>query len=181
MILAIDVHYEGNKGIAAGVAFADWNAQSPANTYIAHVENVSEYAPGNFYQRELPCIQKLIDKHLLTPRTVVIDGYVYLDGHIKPGLGKYLYDALKKSTIIIGVAKNPFFGVSDECKLFRGNSSRPLYVTCAGESLTAAKHHIATMAGNHRIPYLLKIADQTCKTQCEDAYLPARPTLPGAM
>lgn len=165
MILAIDVHYEGNSGIAAGVAFEDWNAQSPSKTYVANIENVSEYEPGNFYQRELPCILKLIDKHLLTPHTVVIDGYVYLDGHTKPGLGKYLYDALKKSSIIIGVAKKKFFGVSDEYKVFRGNSKRPLYVTCAGESLTVAKLHIASMAGNHRILFLLRIADQTCRRQ----------------
>ena len=165
MILAIDVHYENSRGVAAGVAFEHWEAQTPTSTYISHIDGVSEYIPGQFFKRELPCILQLIREYSLTPATVVIDGYVYLDDKNKPGLGKYLYDELQGSASVIGVAKTAFTGISSENELYRGNSKRPLYITCEGEPLAEARKHIASMFGKHRIPFLLKQADQLSKHQ----------------
>jgi deoxyribonuclease V len=165
MILATDVHYTDNRGIVAGVAFESWMAEIPSNIYVTRIEHVGEYVPGEFYKRELPCILKLIDKYSLKLNTVIVDGYVYTDGHTTPGLGKHLYDALNGRVTIIGVAKSPFIGIGNEHKLYRGNSKRPLYITCEGESLAAAKNSIAAMFGKHRMPLLLKIADQTCRQQ----------------
>ncbi len=163
MILATDVYYIDNKGIAAGVVFEHWDAQTPSNIYVTRIENVSEYVPGEFYKREMPCILKLIDEYLLEPDTVIIDGYVYTDGYVRPGLGKHLYDALNGKSAIIGVAKSQFIGIGREYELYRGNSSKPLYITCEGIVLAEAKNNIAAMLGKHRIPLLLKIADQTCR------------------
>ena len=157
MILATDVYYIDNKGIVAGVVFEHWDAQTPSNIYVTRIENVSEYVPGEFYKREMPCILKLIDEYLLEPDTVIIDGYVYTNGHTKPGLGKRLYDALNGKAAIIGVAKSQFIGIGREYELYRGNSRKPLYITCEGTELAAAKNSIAAMFGEHRIPLLLKI------------------------
>ena len=82
-------------------------------------------------------------------------------------IGKQLYDALHGKTKIIGVAKNPFSGISDEYKIYRDLSKKPLYVTCAGEELSAAKAHVLSMYGTHRIPFMLKKVDQVCRQRSE--------------
>lgn len=94
LILAIDVQYDKTNGLVAGVALKSWTDASPSNIYVSKIENVDDYLPGQFYQRELPCIFKLLNEHSLRPEYIVVDGYVYLDGCSKPGLGKHLYDAL---------------------------------------------------------------------------------------
>jgi deoxyribonuclease V len=68
MILAVDVFYHGSKGNIGGVLFENWNAEKPAIQLTAKIENIAEYEPGSFYKRELPCILKLIEDHLLHPR-----------------------------------------------------------------------------------------------------------------
>ncbi len=90
----------------------------------------------------------------------MIDGFVFLDGHSTPGLGKYLYDALEHKTSVIGVAKNPFMDIEKKYRVFRGNSRKPLYVTSIGIDLAAAQQHIKNMHGWYRIPTLLKEVDQ---------------------
>ena len=45
--------------------------------------------PGQFYKRELPCILELLKQVNPLPNYIVIDGYVYLGGDEKPGLGKH--------------------------------------------------------------------------------------------
>ena len=72
------------------------------------------------------------------PEYIVIDGYVYLDGNKKAGLGKHLYDALQERSIVIGVAKSGFKDIPGETEIFRGGSKRALYVTSAGISETEA-------------------------------------------
>jgi deoxyribonuclease V len=131
--------------------------------YHTRVHPVSEYIPGEFYKRELPCILSLIRDHGLSPQTIIIDGYVYLDGRSTPGLGKHLYDALNEETRIVGVAKNAFFGIDAFCMLFRGGSAKPLFVTAQGMDLQHAKNCILAMHGKNRIPTLLKRADQEAR------------------
>ncbi|SFI44077.1 endonuclease V [Nitrosomonas sp. Nm34] len=160
MILAVDVHYDNHNGLVAGVAFKWWTDAEPDERYITRVEQVSDYVPGQFYQRELPGILKLLSEHGLQPEYIVIDSYVYLDGNAKPGLSKHLYDALQGKVKVIGVAKKRFAGISETYALYRGKSKQPLYITSAGEALSAAKWYILSMCGIYRIPTILKKADQ---------------------
>lgn len=163
MILAVDVHYENFSAVVAGIGFGNWSDETAEASYISVIGQTEHYTAGEFYKRELPCILQLLKQHKLSPTHIIIDGYVYLDGHTRPGLGRYLYDALSGRVKIIGVAKNPFKGITGEYALYRGVSAKPLYITCAGLALSEAKARIATMHGAHRIPSLLKTVDQLCR------------------
>jgi deoxyribonuclease V len=94
-----------------------------------------------------------------SPQIVVIDGYVWL-GEQKPGLGAHLYDVLGQQVAVVGVAKTLFTGAEPVELVLRGRSRTPLYVTAAGMDLAEAANHIRAMHGSHRIPTLLKRADQ---------------------
>lgn len=162
MLLAIDVQYYENYAIVAGIEFNDWLDDEPTGIHKVIVSNIEEYVPGEFYKRELPCILKLLKDNYLKPDVIIIDGYVFLDGTTKHGLGKYLYDYLD-GTVVIGVAKGRFNGISDEYSIKRGMSNKPLYVTAAGVKLSTAKSLILSMSGKFRIPTMLKLADQKCR------------------
>ena len=164
LILAIDVRYENGHAVAAGVEFENWTDSDIRQSYLSHIREVGDYIPGHFYKRELPCILALLSEHDLSPDTIVIDGYVYLDGHSRPGLGWHLYNALKQTTPIIGVAKKPYKGITADYAVFRGQSEKPLYVTCAGVTLCVAKKLVASMHGKYRLPTILRIVDQLSKT-----------------
>lgn len=160
MILAVDAHYDNHNGLVAGVAFKHWADAEPDNIYANKIEQVGDYVPGQFYKRELPGILKLLREYDLKPEYIVIDGYVYLDGYARPGLGKHLYDALHGNVKVIGVAKKPFADISEEYAIFRGLSKKPLYITSAGEALSNAKIYLLSMHGIFRIPTMLKKVDQ---------------------
>lgn len=179
MILAIDVHYTSSGSTAAGVLFNDWKSSEPVQTYVSSLDTVVEYTPGQFYQRELPCILNLLHQSGFLPDVILIDGYVFLDGTTKPGLGKHLYDALAGKAIVIGVAKTPFAGISQEFQVFRGGSKRPLYVTCVGIDLAAAKANVLTMHGGNRLPTLLKTVDQLCRQKTNPSIETMRADKPG--
>jgi len=164
-ILAVDVHYSVNRASIAGIMFHSWEAPKPVKIYYGNLTNVKDYESRKFYKRELPCILKLIKANNLKPDIILIDGYVYLDGFLKPGLGKYLYDSLKQATSIIGIAKNPLKSIGSEYQIYRGSSRKPLYITVVGISLDQAKENILKMYGKYRIPYLLKQVDQLCKSK----------------
>ncbi len=159
-ILAVDVHYDNDRAVVAGVAFDNWDDQAPRSCFVSSVGKVSGYTSGQFYRRELPCILQLIEEHNLRPEYILIDGYVYLDGHSVPGLGRHLFDALHGKVKVIGVAKTPFGAITGEYRVFRGGSRKPLYVTCAGEQLAVARRLIVSMSGSHRCPDLLKHVDR---------------------
>lgn len=163
MILAVDVHYADEGSTTAGVVFDDWEASTPQSTFVSKLPGVEEYKPGLFYERELPCIVNLLREHALQPDFIVVDGYVFLDGFARPGLGKYLFDALQGQVKIIGVAKTSFAGIGPEFMVHRGESTRPLYVTCAGLDIDVAKSLVLRLHGKHRIPTLLRMVDQLCR------------------
>jgi deoxyribonuclease V len=163
MILAVDAHYINNHAAVAGVAFNQWEQPSFDATFLSSISGVNEYIPGSFYQRELPCILKLLNEHALHPDCIVIDGYVFLDGTTKPGLGKYLFDTLNGSTPIVGVAKNAFKEISLEFQIIRGKSLKPLYITSIGMPIEQAKENIMKMYGKYRIPHILKMLDLLCR------------------
>ena len=163
MILAVDVDYRDGCAYIGGVTFENWTDNNEKDAFVSFLDNVNEYIPGQFYLRELPCILRLIEEHELKPKYVVIDGFVFLDGESKPGLGKYLYDALNNKVAIIGVAKKPFKGISAAYEVYRGLSKNPLYVTSIGVALDDAKTFIRSMHGNYRVPTLLKRVDYICR------------------
>lgn len=163
-ILAIDVDYsDDNYAIVAGVAFNDWQQENADAVFKSRITPIHKYIPGQFYLRELPCIQALLNEHKLTTQLIIIDGHVFLDSNGKPGLGAYLFESLKQKTPVIGVAKKAFKSTPTECAIYRGKSERPLFVSTAGLPLDEAKHKILRMHGKHRLPTLLKLADRLCR------------------
>ncbi|MEM9263323.1 MAG: endonuclease V [Pseudomonadota bacterium] len=167
MILAVDVYYGEKAASCGGVSFKDWKGSSPEATYLHKLDHVAEYKPGEFYKRELPCIIELLNTLTFSPETVIIDGYVFLDGCAKPGLGKHLYDALDRSTPVIGVAKSRYKSIRSEFALLRGKSMRPLFVTTSGMDIDDAKCRVKEMHGEFRIPTLLRAADQLARSNLD--------------
>ena len=163
MILVTDVHYFDNQAIAAGILFQNWEDEFPKKEITAEISEVEAYVSGAFYKRELPCLLALLDKLDEMPECIIVDGHVFLGKTQKAGLGKYLYDALDGKIPIIGVAKNSFEGTPEETKVYRGGSTKPLFVTSIGCDNTESKAHIKNMHGAFRFPTLLKKVDQLCR------------------
>lgn len=110
MIIALDVYYYPHNAKVVGVAFEQWEADTPLAVYTEVVETVTEYIPGEFYKRELPCLLALLRlTDLSGVSCIIIDGYVHL-AEDRPGLGAYLYAALEEKIPVIGVAKTAFQG-----------------------------------------------------------------------
>ncbi|MRX68070.1 Endonuclease V [Flavobacterium resistens] len=165
MILAFDTYYYDNKAKTVCLEFTEWNQEKDFKVHTEIIDNVSEYIPGEFYKRELPCILSLLNKIDLKEDTIIIvDGFVYLDDDKKYGLGGHLYEKLNKKIPIIGVAKTNFASIEKDKKpLFRGDSKKPLFVTSIGIDLEDAFQKIESMAGEFRIPTLLKEMDRLTK------------------
>lgn len=167
-IIAVDVDYGEDEANVAGVVFSDWEQNDGDESFACKVSPIQEYIPGKFYLRELPCIVQLLEEHVLVegrsaPSVLIVDGFVFLDGNGKPGLGKHLYDALDGRIPIIGVAKKSFKGCSPEAELLRGESAKPLFITAVGIPLREAKENILRMHGDYRFPTLLKLVDRLCR------------------
>lgn len=164
-IACIDVGYNESEtdpttAIAACVVINDWSDAATASEYVVHVSNVRDYQPGQFYLRELPCIEAVLAVLPTSPTCIVIDGYVWLSDQDHPGLGKYLYDAMSQQIPVIGVAKNPFKRSDHAHELCRRGSDRPLYITSIGIPTEEAASNIAAMNGPHRFPSILKRVDR---------------------
>lgn len=165
MILAVDVWYDGSVAYSAGVLFNDWADTCAVDEVTFNCDDVPEYVPGEFYKRELPVLLGLIDRLQSFPSLIIIDGYVYLEGQQDPGLGKHLYNKLGSTVPVIGVAKSPFKGISDEYAVYRGRSSKPLYITAVGIDINTAKQGVLEMHGSYRLPTLLKRVDQLSRAK----------------
>ncbi|MCU6792143.1 endonuclease V [Paenibacillus sp. WQ 127069] len=165
MIIAVDVYYEENKAKSVGVIFQCWEDSKPHEVIVSYTENPHEYETGFFYKRELPCIQELMKLTDIDQiHTIVVDGYVYLNNEKKPGLGHYVYTNFSGKIPVIGVAKNTFR--DNEAfvkKIYRGNSSKPLYITSVDIDLADAAQHVQSMYGEYRFPHLLKLLDMQTK------------------
>jgi deoxyribonuclease V len=164
MILAVDVQYYDDYAIVAGVLFENWDSEVAKQEVTCRLESseYGEYVPGEFYKRELPCIEKVIDAFGFCPEVIVIDGYVDLGE--KPGLGRYLYDAHSGMAEVVGVAKSRFIN-DDGFALSRGDA-RPIYITSTGNMFDneEAAELVASMAGPFRMPTLLKRADTLARS-----------------
>ena len=157
MIAAFDVHYFGDDCASAGaVLFHQYTDAVAAAEYVGLVRGVSQYVPGQFYRRELPCILKLLERFDEPPDEMVVDGYVTLGD--SPGLGQHLFEHFGGRIPVVGVAKSRFRG-SSGIEVLRGRSKRPLYVTSAGIDPHLAAERIKAMHGAYRIPTLLRRVD----------------------
>lgn len=139
VITAIDVNYREEGALAAGVVFRRWSDNTPEYEICVYLPEVTEYIPGSFYLRELPCILSLLKELPEKPDIIIIDGYVRLGESGSDGLGMKLFNALKGKSKVIGVAKTEFAGTPEDTRVFRGNSSRPLYITSVGIDHEKAK------------------------------------------
>ena len=162
MKCCLDVDYRAAHAIAACLLFADWGDATPTQELVARIDQIEPYVPGQFYRRELPCLLAVLAKAATPPTLIVVDGYVWLDGAGKPGLGAHLYAALQEQIPIVGVAKKPFHSAAAH-EVHRTGSDKPLYVTAVGVALADAAAAIAGMHGAHRIPTLLKRVDELCR------------------
>jgi deoxyribonuclease V len=164
--LCVDVHYSGGSATAAGVMFRRWDDPMPLDEVTVSTRVPSDYEPGAFYKRELPCIIELLAHLPQQPNLIIIDGYVWL-GRSRPGLGHHLFSVLGGQTPVVGIAKNRFAGMEEATEVLRGGSKRPLFVTAEGIDRDDVAGRIATMQGEHRIPTLIKRADQLCRLKAK--------------
>lgn len=140
---AVDVHYQPHGGACAALAVAgDERFSRIIAERTARVDTVAAYLPGQFYLRELPAIEAVL---ATTDRTdlLVIDGYVTLDPHGRPGLGAHLH--ADTGVAVIGMAKTAFATATHATAIRRGTATRPLYVTAAGLDPQHAAAIVAAM------------------------------------
>jgi deoxyribonuclease V len=163
-ILIVDVDYRDNFAVAAGILIQDWSSTECA-VITVKISEVEPYIPGEFYKRELPCILEVLKFVNVSLGCIVVDGYVYLGEKTHDGLGAHLHKAT--NIPVIGVGKTYFAGTLDDTKVFR-NNAKPIYVTSIGGDAEAAKWCIETMAGDFRIPGMLKFADHVCRDAFKD-------------
>jgi deoxyribonuclease V len=155
MLCCVDVDYQPAGVTAACVGFTSWiDALATIELVMRSVEPPQPYEPGAFAKRELPYLQRLIER-MPQLDAILVDAYVWLAPD-RPGLGKILHDAC--GIPVIGVAKTRFESATS-LEVVRGDSTRPLYVTAVGFDEAAAAEHVRTMHGEFRIPALIKRAD----------------------
>ena len=163
MLAAIDVQYDEHDCASAGlVLFHDWSDEAPVEIVQHRVPNCEPYEPGNFYSRELPVILETLESTTHEIDTLIVDCHVDFELG-QPGLGRHLFESLGESVIIIGVAKSRFRDSDFAEELFRGDSRKPLFVTAAGIPNSEAASRVLSMAGEYRIPRLLKLADSVAR------------------
>lgn len=156
MVIALDSYYNNSVCNTSLVLFANEKSSEPIYTDTIYTPIPCEYIPGEFYRRELPGIEKIIDKFVYEHhdwwdevKFVMVDSFVTLekDGKTWDGLGAKVYDYLERYAHkqrypehehhkyelvpVIGVAKTNF-GDCDNSWLtefaHRGESDNALYV-----------------------------------------------------
>lgn len=163
MKAAIDVCYEQSRWMAACVVFADWQDGKPAEVVFASGAYPRPYRPGRFYERELPCLVSVLQRADREFEAIVIDGYVHLKPGSGRGLGARLFDSLPYSPAVVGVAKNPLKIADRYVPIHRGRSKRPLFISATGLCADQAAQCVLEMHGPHRIPTLIRIADNQAR------------------
>jgi deoxyribonuclease V len=163
VLAAVDVSYSERVAVAACVVFGTWDDPTIAQEFTARIESPEPYVPGAFYRRELPCILAVLAKLEAPLEAVVVDGYVWLDGEGKKGLGAHLFEALGGRVVVVGVAKTGFAGANHAIAVLRGKSEKPLLVTAAGVPVETAASWVRRMHGKDRTPTLLRRVDRLCR------------------
>ena len=160
----MDVGYRSDCVVTACVGFGEWGEDAPAFDLLVQSKvPAAAYEPGQFWRRELPYLLDTLARFESPFEVVVVDGYVWLDKG-RPGLGKYLFDALEGRSAVIGVGKTRFRAAEGVCAVFRGKSKVPLFVSTAGLPLADAVHAIENMAGPYRVPNLIRRVDRLSRS-----------------
>ncbi|HEY6970394.1 MAG TPA: endonuclease V [Candidatus Angelobacter sp.] len=161
MLACVDVAYRDHAAIAGCVLFRAWSDQFAADQVVTFEPPASPYRSGEFYLRELPPILAVLKRVKVQIETIIVDGYVWLNGD-RMGLGAHLHSALGEKVPIVGVAKNPWRGGTSSqyperriIPVIRGSSTRPLYVTSVMMDVALAARLVESMHGSFRIPTLL--------------------------
>lgn len=162
MLCCCDVAYGHDRAVAAAVFFHDWADPSATGKHWVESTSAAGYKPGEFYRRELPILSRLLETHRPKLKTIIVDGYVWLD-HDRPGLGHYLYEEFECEIPVVGIAKNSFKDNGAAVSVLRGKSQKPLWVTAVGCEAAQAARSLQSMHGPFRIPTLLKAADTLCR------------------
>lgn len=165
MKLVVAVHIDGAQANAAAVAFDAWDAAEATTTYVSHIAQVDKAVRGELDLRELPCVMQLLREHGLAPELILVDGFVHLDGEETPGPGQHLYQALGGTVPIVGVSKRGLPGLPAQFQVIREDEAPPLFVTCSGIDIGAAKARLRAMHGRKRVPTLLKLAARLAKNR----------------
>jgi deoxyribonuclease V len=164
MKLAMAVHDHGEGGAsAAAVAFDDWGAREPTRTYLTRTGPLDKPVRGQPDLRHLPVLLQLLRDHALHPDTIVLDDAVHTDAADTPGLGRHLHDALGGKTAVIGISTKAMPGLTAQYEVYREEEARPVFVTCAGVDIGAAKVRVRGMSGRKRVPALMKMAVRLAK------------------
>jgi deoxyribonuclease V len=159
---AVDVYYPPSGGATAALVIA----ADPAFTTVevertATLTEVAPYQPGAFFARELPALRTVLTDagHL---DLLIVDGYVHLDPHDRPGLGVHAHTEF--DVPVIGVAKTAFRAATHAIEVHRGSATRPLYVTAIGIPPPRAATLVHDMAGPYRLPDALRRVDALSRT-----------------
>lgn len=166
MIYCFDTYYFEDKAQTSCIGIKNWTAESPDFELSETIQGIENYTSGEFYKRELPCLQSILQKIDLIPNhdVIVVDGFVVLDDIGKHGLGGYLYEYLEGKIPVIGVAKNNFAQIKKlKREVLRGESKKPLYITVKGIDLDVTANYIQSMHGEFRLPTILKAVDSLCR------------------
>ncbi len=171
MIACLDVHYSTSAASAAAIVFERWTTETSTAAYSVSVSQCNDYAPGQFYLRELEPLCAVISQIRKDVSCYIIDGYCHLSADMESGLGARLAEQLPSGKTVIGVAKNRFKDSKHAVEVLRGRSKRPLFVTAVGIDYQDAADLIQAMKGDYRIPTMLKTVDRLSRqTNSEQAY-----------
>jgi deoxyribonuclease V len=163
MIGCVDVHYFDKSARAAIVVFQGWESDIVVEQLVVESANVEDYQPGEFYRRELPHLLRVLERCSHNLDIVIVDGFVWLDSDLKPGLGARFCDALDRRIPVVGVAKTRFRG-APAIEVTRGSSKQPLFVTAIGMSVDDAAAGVKRMHGEFRIPTQLYRVDRLARS-----------------
>jgi len=163
IIACLDAAYSETSASGACALLPTWDAAKPLCVQTCRQGMASPYEPGSLYKRELPILLALLQQLEQHPATIIVDGYVWLDGDHRPGLGAILYQALAQQSAIIGVAKTSFGDASWCIPVVRGQSRRPLFVSAVGMDGVEAAKGVQAMHGRHRIPTVLQLVDREAR------------------
>ena len=164
MVIIIDADYNETtkNGHVAGILAKTPLDEKESGIVTGIVDHIAEYQPGQFFRRELKCVDEVLRQvKIKQVEMILVDGYADF-GTGQASLGTHVYD--KYRIPVIGVAKNPFRGcIVSDTEVYRGSSDKPLYVTCKGIQRERAKDIVRKMAGEYRIPTLIKLADKIAR------------------
>ena len=161
-----------NCSIAA-LLFDQFESKEIIKSYhVDLITNVAEYVSGEFYKKEMPCLQYMWNNLPQNIKnqidTVIVDSlYDLWDG--RPGMGHHFHDWLISegyNVEVMGIAKKKFKDNSLYItKVIRGNdSTTPLNVN-GSDKTKDYKKIVQSMAGDYRIPYMVKEVDKLSRTK----------------